>query len=87
MAVKTKKKAKAKKKTKAKPKFAYAIHPGPGWDEGRIIIVVKGESGFRFVPDYDCCAKSRRPKIVERLNERARVSKKDADKLVAQSML
>ena len=71
---------------KKRPKFAYALHPGPGSDEGRIVIVVEGESGFRFVPDYDCVAKGRRPKVVERLNKRARVTPAQADRLMAASM-
>ncbi len=67
-------------------KAAYALHPGPGKDEGRVIIVVEGERGFRFVPDYDCSPEDRRPGIVDRLNKRSRVTPKEASRLVAQSM-
>ena len=67
-------------------KVAYAVHPGPGCDEGRVIIVEAGVSGFRFVPDYDCSPKRRRRGIAQRLNAKIGVTKKQADIMVAQSM-
>ena len=51
-----------------------------------MIIVEAGVSGFRFVPDYDCSPKRRRPGIVGRLNKRLGVTKKQANIMVAQSM-
>lgn len=68
-------------------KAAYAIHPGPGENEGRIIVVVEGRRGYNFVEDYDCSPADRRPGIVERLNDRMGISGREADRLVAQSMM
>lgn len=67
-------------------RMAYAIHPGPGADEGRVIVVTEDERGFRFVPDYVCSPKERRPGIVDRLNKRLGVTAKEASLLVAGSM-
>ena len=67
-------------------KMAYALHPGPGEDEGRIIVVTSRGRGFRFVPDYDSATKRRRRGIAQRLNKRIGVTPKEADQLVALSM-
>ena len=80
-------KARAKlKRESSLPSSAYSLHPGPGDDEGRVIIVTKAERGFRFVPDYDSSPKKRRRGIVTRLNKRAGVTKREANQLVAASM-
>jgi len=67
-------------------RLAYAMHPGPGEDGGRVIVVTDEERGFRFVTDYDCSPLKRRPGIVERLNARAGVTPRQAIRLVAASM-
>ena len=66
-------------------KKAYMMHPGPGKDKDRIVLV--SEDGYSAVPDYDCSKVSRRPGIVQRLNELLGLtSQRDVDRIIAHSM-
>ncbi len=64
---------------------AYMMHPGPGEDKNRIVLV--DEDGYRPVEEYDCSPVSHRPDIVQRLNEHIGLTSKLAvDKIIAHSM-